>query len=134
MKTTRPVAVTFAILSFFAASARADLIEGFESGVLTPGSVIGDASIRTPNFFGISPTQGTHQLVLTTINTLSDPEFAPVSGTSAVSVTAIANFLGVPTPSIRNGLVTGQEGSAFSLALGSLTAGDLITFNYNFLT
>ncbi len=125
------VALTF--LALQVESARATLIEGFENG-LPPGSTVGDASIQL-SYFGIDPTQATHQLALSTINFVSDPGYTPISGSSsAVSVVAIANFLGIPTGTIRDGLVTGQEGSAFQINLGMLNAGDIITFDYNFLT
>ena len=111
----------------------ATLIEGFENG-LTPGSTVGDASVQL-SYFGINPTEGTHQLALSTINQISDPGYTPISGsTGAVSVVTIASFLGIPTGTIRDGLVTGQEGSAFQLNLGMLNAGDVLTFDYNFLT
>jgi hypothetical protein len=114
-------------------SAHATLIEGFENG-LAPGSTVGDASVQL-SYFGINPTQGTHQLALSTINQISDPGYTPISGSAgAVSVVTIANFLGIPTGTIRDGLVTGQEGSAFQVNLGILNAGDVLTFDYNFLT
>lgn len=125
--------VAFVLIFLPLKSARATLIEGFENG-LTPGSTVGDASVQL-SYFGINPTEGTHQLALSTINQLSDPGYTPISGsTGAVSVVTIANFLGIPTGTIRDGLVTGQEGSAFQLNLGMLNAGDVITFDYNFLT
>ena len=114
-------------------SADATLIEGFENG-LTPGSTVGDTSIQL-SYFGINPTEGIHQLALSTIDQISDPGYTPISGsTGAVSVVTIANFLGIPTGAIRDGFVTGQEGSAFRLNLGMLNTGDVITFDYNFLT
>lgn len=125
--------VAFVLIFLPVKSVRATLIEGFEHG-LTPGSTVGDASVQ-PSYFGINPTEGTHQLALSTINQLSDRGYTPISGsTGAVSVVTIASFLGIPTGTIRDGLVTGQEGSAFQLSLGMLNAGDVITFDYNFLT
>ncbi len=126
-----------ALLLLPAKSGRA---EGFESIILDGTNSIGDASIRTPNYFGINPTEGTHQLLLTTINNGagSDPIITGnppnQSGNNAVSVTNLAAFLGINTSNIRDGTVTGQEGSAFKLNLGLLSVGDVITFNYNFLT
>ncbi len=128
------VLIAFALFALPATSSWATLVEGFESGALAPGSTVGDAGIRAPNYFGINPTEGTHQLLLTTINNTSDPGYTNQSGTNAVSVTAIAAFLGIPTSSIRDGIVAGQEGSAFRLNLGFLNVGDVVTFNYNFLT
>ncbi|MGH8102652.1 MAG: PEP-CTERM sorting domain-containing protein [Chthoniobacterales bacterium] len=130
-----PIAVIAALtlLSLPFESAHATLIEGFENG-LTHDSTVGDASIQL-SYFGIDPTQATHQLALSTINFLSDPGYTPISGSSsAASAVAIANFLGIPTGTIRDGLVAGQEGAAFQINLGTLNAGDVITFDYNFLT
>jgi hypothetical protein len=114
---------------------RAATVEGFESTTLNSTNSIGDASIRTPNYFGINPTEGTHELLLTTISTAGSHDPGPTqSGTNAVSVSNLATFLGVSTSNIKDGLVAGQEGSAFQLSLGTLTAGSTITFNYDFLT
>lgn len=115
--------------------ARAATVEGFESTTLNSGNSIGDASIRTPSYFTINPTELTHELLLTTISTAGSHDPGPTqSGTNAVSVSALATFLGVTTASIKDGLVAGQEGSAFQLSLGTLTAGTTISFNYDFLT
>jgi hypothetical protein len=115
--------------------ARAATVEGFESTTLNSGNSIGDASIRTPSYFTINPTELTHELLLTTISTAGSHDPGPTqSGTNAVSVSALAGFLGVTTASIKDGLVAGQEGSAFQLSLGTLTAGTIISFNYDFLT
>jgi hypothetical protein len=116
-------------------SVRAATVEGFESTTLNSTNSIGDASIRTPNYFGINPTEGTHELLLTTISTAGSHDPGPTqSGTNAVSVSSLATFLGVATSSIRDGTATGTEGSAFKLDLGTVTAGSTITFNYDFLT
>jgi len=131
-----------ALLVSLVGPARATLVEGFESGTFNglTEATKGDTSINTPTFFGIAPTQGTHQLVMTTINT-GGPDgvqgYSNISGTNAVPVagaTGLAAFFGVSTSSIRDGLATGQEGSGFTINLGVLTAGSTITFDYNFLT
>jgi hypothetical protein len=133
--TLRATAVlTGVLLTSFFGTARATLVEGFETTTLNSGNSIGDASIRTPNYFGINPTEGTHELLLTTINSAHDPGFSSQSGTDAASVSSVATFLGVTTSSIRDGIVAGQEGSAFKLSLGTLTAGSIVTFDYDFLT
>jgi len=115
-------------------NARAATVEGFESTTLDLGNSIGDAGIRTGNFSGQDPTEGTRQLLLTTISSISDIEFTSVSGMNAVAVASVATFLGVSPSSITNGSAAGTEGSAFRLSLGTLTAGTVVTFNYDFLT
>jgi hypothetical protein len=134
--TMRASAILFAGLLFaFSAQIKATTVEGFESTTLNASNSIGDASIRTPSYFGINPTQGTHELLLTTISTAGAHDPGPnQSGTNAASVSSVAAFLGVATSSIRDGTATGQEGSAFSINLGALTAGTTVSFNYDFLT
>ena len=116
------------------------LVEGFESGTFSGSEATkGDASINTPSFGGIVPTEGTHQLILTTINSAgADAGTSPVSGNNAVPVsgvgTGLAAFFGVSTSSIRDGTATGQEGSGFTISLGALTAGTQILLDYDFLT
>jgi hypothetical protein len=120
---------------FFAATSRAATVEGFETLTLDATNSIGDASIRTPNYFSILPTEGTHELLLTTISTVAAHDPGPnQSGTNAASVTSLATFFGITAANIRDGTVTGQEGSGFKLSLGPLNVGDVITFNYDFLT
>lgn len=128
-------ALTGLVLMSIFGVAKATLVEGFESGSFNGSeAVIGDAGIRT-SYFTINATEGTHQLLLTTINNTSDgPTYSNQSGTNAATVTAVAGFLGVTTSSIRDGTATGQEGSAFTINLGTLNAGDTVTFNYDFLT
>jgi hypothetical protein len=111
--------------------ARATVVEGFEAGLSEPNS--GDVGIKG-TFFTIAPTEGTHQLLLTTINNTSDSPQTNQSGTDAKSVTTIAPFLGETTGSIHDGTAFGQEGSAFTISLGTLTAGSTVTFDYDFLT
>src|SRR6266404_606540 len=121
------------LMSFFG-MAKATLVEGFESGSFNGSEATsGDAGIRG-TYFTIAPTQGTKQMLLTTINNTSDSPQTNQSGANAVSVTTIASFLGVTTSSIRDGTATGQEGSAFTINLGTLTAGTQVTLDYDFLT
>src|ERR1700676_4195257 len=114
--------------------ARATLVEGFESGSFNGSeAVIGDAGIRT-SYFTINATEGTHQLLLTTINNTHDSPSTNQSGSDAVSNASLATFFGVSSTLIRDGTATSMEGSGFSINLGTLTAGSTITFNYDFLT
>ena len=143
MKANLPILRASALLaagllfSFFNGTSRAATVQGFESLTLDATNSIGDASIRTPNYFSINPTEGTHELLLTTISTSGAHDPGPSqSGTNAVSVTSLAAFFGLSTGNIRdaNGPVSGTEGSGFKLNLGFLPVGAVITFNYDFLT
>lgn len=114
--------------------AKATLVEGFESGTFSGSeATAGDASIKT-TYFGIAPTEGTKQLLLTTINNTSDPGYTNQSGSNAVSNATLATFFGVSGSLIRDGISVSQEGSGFLINLGTLNAGDVITLNYDFLT
>jgi hypothetical protein len=114
--------------------ARATVVEGFESGSFSGSEATsGDVGIRG-SYFTIAPTEGTKQMLLTTINNTSDSPQTNQSGSNAVPVTTVASFLGISTASIHDGIAQGNEGSAFTINLGTLNAGDTITFNYDFLT
>jgi hypothetical protein len=115
--------------------ARATLVEGFESGTFSGSEVtIGDASIKT-TYFGITAQEGTRQLLLTTINNAHDgPTYTNQSGSDAVANANLASFFGVSSSLIRDGTAASQEGSGFTISLGSLTAGTTITLGYDFLT
>ncbi len=109
--------------------------ETFDYGfTLNSSNSIGDASLQG-GYFGIGPVSTPNQILLTTISTAGAHDPGPnQSGTNAVSVTAMAAFLGIPTTTIRDGVVTGQEGSVLQLNIGSVVAGTIISFNYDFLT
>lgn len=116
----------------------ATLAEGFESGLGPEESVVGDVGIQA-NYFGIAATQGSNQLLLTTINsTAGSPDgiagYANQSGNNAVANSSLVSFFGVSPGSIKNGSRTGQEGSGFTISLGALSAGQTISFDYDFLT
>lgn len=108
--------------------ARAGLIAGFEGATLTEPTV-GDAALVTASF-GSIPPQGTQQLLLTTLSSV--PESGNFSGTDAVSVAAAEAFLGLAGGSIPAGGTTGDV-SAVKLTL-SLGVGDVVSFDYKFLT
>ena len=110
--------------------ARATLVEGFEAGLSE--STTGDVGIKT-TYHGIAPTEGTHQLLLTTINNTSDPGYSHEFADAVTNATMSA-FFGVSSSAIRDGISTNQEGSGFLINLGTLNAGDTITLNYDFLT
>ncbi len=122
------------VMSIFG-TAKAVLVEGFESGSFSGSETTsGDVGIRG-TYFTIAPSQGTKHMLMTTINSANDNGFASQSGTNAVPVTTIGTFLGITTGSINDGpTAQGQEGSAFRINLGSLNVGDVVTFDYDFLT
>ncbi|MBZ8179341.1 DUF4114 domain-containing protein [Oscillatoria salina] len=94
---------------------------GFETGDFTDWQVIGDASIHTAEF-GLNPTEGTFQALITTND-------------NAVSGEEIASFLGLNSAqisSLGNGNVA--EASALQLMPITVKAGDVLSFDWNFLT
>lgn len=94
---------------------------GFESGDFTNFTTIGDASIETAAF-GTPPTEGNFQALITT-------------GFSSVSDTALENFLGLSPGAIDNlGNGNATEGSALELNTITVQAGDVVSFDWNFLT
>jgi serine protease len=113
--------------------ARATVVEGFESGTFSGSEAsVGDTGITT-SFFGINATEGTHQMLMTTINNGHD---APQTHffSDAVPNSSIDSFFGLAATQPRDGTAVSQEGSAFSINLGTLTAGSTISFDYDFLT
>jgi hypothetical protein len=120
------------LMSIFG-TAKAAVVEGFESGSFSGAEgTRGDTGI-TGSFFTISPTQGTNQLLMTTINNASDaPQTHQFS--DAVPNSTIDSFFGLASTQPRDGAAVSSEGSAFSINLGVLTAGSTVTFNYDFLT
>jgi hypothetical protein len=129
----------FMVVFVPAEGVHAQTVQGFESG-LPPGSTIGDAGIRTTNYFGITPTEGNNMLLITTIHNKNDSPTVNQSGMNADAPANVAFFLGYNESNIRNtrpGTLpsdTIREGSAFELNLGPINAGFVITFDYNFLT
>lgn len=122
------------VMSIFG-TARAALVDGFESGSFSGSeAAVGDAGITT-SFFSINATEGTHQLLLTTINNTHDGTngYSHVFS-DAVPNSTLATFFGVSGSLIRDGVAVSQEGSGFSINLGTLTAGTTISFDWNFLT
>ena len=107
------------LLLAVAGPVRAVVIEGFESGT---GTVAGNASTNTA-YGPFLPTELTHQLLLTT-----------ASGT--VSRASLEAFLSLPANTIRNTIAgkSGVDGSAFERTNLALNVGDVISFNYVFLT
>lgn len=144
MKTAMKCSTFVAVVAMALGSAPLFAQESFEPPfAVDANNAIGDVGVRG-TYQGIVPTAGSNQLLLTTINNAnssSDPTTggAPAnqSGTNAVTITSVDSFLGVPTGTIRNGVGTGSaagtEGSAFKLTI-TLGVGDVLSFNYQFLT
>ena len=127
------VMTVVSLMSIFG-TAKGALVEGFESGAFNGSeAVAGDAGIRT-SYFTINSTEGTHQLLLTTINNTNDSPFTNQSGTNAVTNATLGTFFGVSSSLIRDGAAVSQEGSGFTINLGTLTAGTTVSFDYDFLT
>lgn len=103
-------------------SVSAQVVNGsFENG-LTGFSRIGDTSIQT-SAFGVDSTQGTSQALIT-----NDGSFLSLPAPD------LEDFLGLTSGSL-NTLGNGNaiEGSAIRQTF-TANAGDILTFNYNFLT
>jgi Ca2+-binding RTX toxin-like protein len=94
---------------------------GFESGNFTNWATLGNASIQTAAF-GTPPTEGNFQALITTAS-------------PAVSDAALENFLGLNAGAIDalgNGNAT--EGSALKLNTITVQAGEVVSFDWDFLT
>ena len=128
------VLLALSLMSIFG-TAKAALVEGFESGTINGSEgIIGDAGIRSGSYFTINATEGTHQLLLTTINNINDAGFSNQSGNNAVTNANLGTFFNISSSLIRDGAAVSQEGSGFKINLGTLTAGSSISFDFNFLT
>ena len=93
----------------------------FETGDFSDWQTIGSASIETSDF-GVDPTDGEFQALITNdFDSVSDSE--------------LENFLGLNVGDLDNlGLGDATEGSALQLLPISVEAGDILTFDWNFLT
>jgi hypothetical protein len=118
-----------------AGSARAATIQDFEGSLGANESLLGDAGITTGGYFGINDTNGGNgQLLLTTINNSpGNADFGGYSNQSGSNAadTGFTTFFGF-TP-IDAG-TTGKEGSGYRIINLSLTAGQTLSFDYDFLT
>jgi hypothetical protein len=104
----------------------------FETGDTSGWTTVGDASV-VDSGFGVTPTDGSYQLLMTT-------------GSGAVSPEATETAMGLPNNTIRKifrdhidkpGESTGKsstEGSAVQQSFDVVAVGDIITFDWNFLT
>lgn len=115
--------ITGSVLLASSGMASATIINGgFEDGDFTGWSTIGATSIETAAF-GSGPTGGTYDALLTT-------------GEGSVTDAALEGFLGLTGGSLDFVSPSGQdvtEGSAIFQTFGA-SAGDVLTFDWNFLT
>ncbi len=93
----------------------------FETGDFSDWQTIGNASIETIDF-GVEPTDGDFQALITNdFDSVSDSE--------------LETFLGLSVGDLDSlGLGDATEGSALQLLPLSVEAGDILTFDWNFLT
>lgn len=134
MKQSRPQAMVWILAALFTAAAQAGAVTinpSFETGDTTGWTVVGDVSVVNASF-GVTPTDGTYQILLTT-------------GAGAVSRADTEAAMGLPNAEIRRifrrqiynpGESTGRrpiEGSAIQQSFYA-DAGDVLTFDWNFLT
>ncbi|AFZ20509.1 DVUA0089 family protein [Allocoleopsis franciscana] len=93
----------------------------FETGSLTGWNTIGSTEVQTASY-GVTPTQGTYQAVLT-------------NGSGSVTDSALESFFGWSAGTL-DGMGNGNatEGSAMKLSTITVAAGSTLTFDWNFLT
>ncbi|MEQ8384127.1 MAG: S8 family serine peptidase [Coleofasciculus sp. A1-SPW-01] len=93
----------------------------FETGDFTDWNSIGDATIQTDTI-GSTPTDGTFQALIT-------------NGQGSVSDSNLETFLGLNTGDLDNlGNGDAIEGSALQLTPITVKAGDILSFDWNFIT
>jgi hypothetical protein len=135
MKRSRPQVAGWILATLLYAAAPAGAVTvnpGFEDGDTTGWTTVGDASV-VGSGFGVAPTEGSFQLLMTT-------------GSGAVTTSATETAMGMPNQSIRKifrdqidkpGQSSGKsviEGSAVQQSFDVVAVGDLIMFDWNFLT
>ncbi|MBD2126175.1 DVUA0089 family protein [Microcoleus sp. ZQ-A2] len=93
----------------------------FETGSLTGWNTIGATGVQTASY-GVTPTQGTYQAVLT-------------NSSGSVTDSALESFLGWSAGTL-DGMGNGNatQGSAMQLSTITVAAGTTLTFDWNFLT
>jgi Ca2+-binding RTX toxin-like protein len=95
--------------------------EGFETGDFSNWTTTGNASIQTASF-GVDPTEGNFQALIS-------------NGVNSVSDTSLETLLGLNSGDLDNlGNGNATEGSALQLLPITVEAGDVVTFDWNFLT
>ena len=113
---------------------------GFETGDFTGWETIGDASIQTSKF-GSNPTEGATQALITTAPGLKGFDQPSFSGQNSVPAKSLETFLGL-TPGSLNQISNSDvsyskrkatESSAIKQTF-TANAGDVVSFDWNFLT
>jgi len=137
MKRSRRKATAWILAAVFCAAAPAGAItlnSSFETGDTSDWTTVGDVSVVDFDDFGVAPTDGTFQLLMTTDG-----------ATGAVSRADTELAMGLPNPEIRRifrrqirsrGESVGRrpnEGSAIQQSFDA-TAGDIVMFDWNFFT
>jgi len=135
MKRSRPQLTAWILAAVLCAAAQAGAVTinpGFETGDTTGWTTAGSASV-VDSGFGVTPTEGSYQLLMTT-------------GSGAVSSRATETAMGLPNNWIRQFFRDQvyrpgesrsrwpDEGSAVQQSFDVVAAGDVITFDWNFLT
>lgn len=120
----RVVGIACALLLVLTASGNAQGLQngGFESGTLAPGwGSTGEATVTASAIGGFLPAEGTYQASLTT-------------GPGTVSQATLETFLGLNSGTLNslNG-TSGQRGGSGIAQTFNVQAGDVISFQYNFL-
>jgi hypothetical protein len=136
----QPAPVTFSLLPILlgvATSVSAANL-GFENGDLSDWDTSGNASIQT-SLFGSGPTEGSFQALLQT-NPSSTSVFDPIANESLEGGNIIAGFLFAGSEISDYGLAQNPQafytqGSAIKTqATLNVNAGDVLKFDYNFLS
>lgn len=137
---TTLIGLTTAYTTININSAHAAIINGsFENSFSPNWSIIGD--VERINTFSDGPTDGNFQAILTTASPIIQDDAPQPTGTfnfSGNSPTAIAtleSFLGVTSGTLTpaNSFFGAFEGSAIQQTF-TANAGDILTFDWNFLT
>jgi hypothetical protein len=115
--------------SLVAFPAHGALLAGFDSdfGGFT---ILGDNGIQTASY-GVTPTQGTGQVLISTSSDVLGSDGFNINGTNAVGVSSIETQLGLTAGSLTSGGYV--EGSVIFRTL-TLQASDVLSFDWNFLT
>lgn len=123
--TTGVVSLIVSVVCVSSPSSAQVINGGFETGDFTGFGTIGDTSIQTAAF-GSGPTQGISQALIT-----NGTGPGTRSGNSSVPTASLETFLELTPGSLQS---TGAiEGSAISQTFTANT-GDVLTFDFNFLT
>lgn len=113
-----------AALTLISASTQAAVVNGdFASGTLTGWSTIGVASVQKLDWLSANPAATVNQAVLS--SAVPEPQWG--------NAAAVESFLTL-TPGSLTTLPGVVEGSGMFQVLNGLTAGDTLSFNWNFYT